>query len=1702
MSSRVNKPFVVMLSLALLIMAGGVTWLAATKLSGGDRHIKAGDELVIQADELLAKGDEAGYREAIKKASSRFARGVNKEPTNVAWITKWREALVRVYPEGQTEADKLYRRDYMMVLQSLADLHRDDPEYALALVEENWRRIRMSGSTSIEAYQQLIDTVDRHTASLGDSAMAERARSIGALAMVTRMSQVDVPEADRLAALEQLKKSYEVSRSDGDAPVDWRSGLGIAQWYAVEADYQRVRGATAKAQEADEQLRQALESMLADVTVALEAAPTDGTIDWAIQAAAMRFQQDIRERTRTIGIDNVSQWQATAAELQGSERAEVLCGLLETVRDHPEQAGADIGLGLNRSESVIAFAGCGEVLADAAWALWASRSDELMLTLTAGTILIERGRLEDGIRVLAIEEVDGDGKRTGVPTPAFRDRPVSLDGFMTVFMRRAAVYHQLGAVVSLWEGAKRRGDAAAVGVEQARANELLESLRALADRSSQMMVDHRAGEVAFLEGRYEDAVLILSGLRGSVNESQTQMMLAESLIRTNSPGNAKEVLTDMLARLRGDGRDDAAARFSLAQVSMQLNDWDEAVKQLQRAAQILPGSYEPMLRLGDVYRRRIVTLGPEALDDEREAMHQAAVKALDKAESLAQAVLDREASNESALSALERIEGVREGLARAMVVYGGGSPVAAALAEARELSDLERHGEAVEVLLAGYESTSDSALLIQAVRSSQAAGDGEGALELAKRGEVDFPENPWFGTVVKQLEAGGSGIEQAVARIESAGLSEREEHIALGRAYLLYRDVDEAQAQVDALVALDKGTPEGVRGDTIELAFNIALAREDLEKAQEWATVAAQENADQAGGRVYAGRMELARGRYREASQAFEAALADLEFNPDAWWWLGKARQGLGQVGGAIEAFAEAHQGRPNDKAIGLDYTYALANAGRGGEALPVARRLRDFDASDKRIREHWLSLEASHGDRALAKTRRAALFAASPGDLDNAQQHIGLLIEDSEWDAAGAAIDTLAQTDGVPKLAVVGARAEWYARQGALADGIREYEVFLNSIDEAELTAPPIMEFARFLRRNAGRRIGETNLDLRQAAREILTDAIKYQTEAKEADRALADLLIEMAVFAQSAGAEEEVVHGLLRDAEESVESVLTGSRATDADRLLLARVHLMLGEGAEASAALASLTSMRDEDESVLLLRSQVAAIEGKMAQARELADRAVELYPARATVFMHRARLNASEPALSADVFADLEQVTSLDPSNLHAWAQRFAMHVQRGEESIAFALLREAVDKNPNELQLRQEYVLQLEAAGRIDSAVSEAMRGVEVLRRDPRWLAIAAALCERHERWTEAASLFGLMWEPLARGLDEKAQRAAAASGAEAERLRDELEVSKGFALRETAAYLSAVMKASDRPDRALVLRLIQTMPNELKPEPANVKYMLLRGRALRVLGNDDGAIVSIRKALGPAIELAAEPASEGGGSGLLRYWVQQTDDILGKRETTLTIAEQGRSGAEVPNLLKVYEIMASGESAGARLVSLASLEPSVEGDPVALFELLDARSDTMIAMGDFEGASVPLMRAAELAPDDPGAQNNLAYILAVYLDRPEDAVPYAERAVALVPNWSSALDTLGTVYLNVDPPRNEEARDILVRATQSAKTPGERVAANLHLGQAHLALGNRFEADASRSRAAKALDEMPDSSSEKSGYAEQIEALKEAIANG
>ena len=158
---------------------------------------------------------------------------------------------------------------------------------------------------------------------------------------------------------------------------------------------------------------------------------------------------------------------------------------------------------------------------------------------------------------------------------------------------------------------------------------------------------------------------------------------------------------------------------------------------------------------------------------------------------------------------------------------------------------------------------------------------------------------------------------------------------------------------------------------------------------------------------------------------------------------------------------------------------------------------------------------------------------------------------------------------------------------------------------------------------------------------------------------------------------------------------------------------------------------------------------------------------------------------------------------------------------------------------------------------------------------------------------------------------------------------------------------------------------------------------------------------------------------------------------------------------QLPKLLADLLILQE-DYEGAREQLARALERAEER--VERFGILRQLAVVYYQLKDFENARKYYAKALEMTPDDEVALNNLAWMLAFDLEKVQEALPYAKRAVELAPYNAHALDTYGVVLTQLG--KLEEALEVLNRSVDINPMPANR----LHLGEAYEKAGRTSDA--------------------------------------
>ncbi|TVQ75318.1 MAG: hypothetical protein EA380_11175 [Phycisphaeraceae bacterium] len=1194
--------------------------------------------------------------------------------------------------------------------------------------------------------------------------------------------------------------------------------------------------------------------------------------------------------------------------------------------------------------------------------------------------------------------------------------PLSLEGVVLNDFRLLSLNGQVETLIAQYESQTDQKQREAT---LARAKELLEELRTQTGVRFEDRVLRRTGEIALLEGDSAEAVSIFSELRRRVGVDDPSVMrpLAQALIRQGNFGSARQIFDDLLAA----GFRDARTLFVTAELEFNLRNFSRAKELLEEGLRQDPGNAAAAERLA-----------------------------------LVNAALSGDASG------LDQINPFVAGIIEARRLVASGE-----VENARQI--LERLAES---------NPGDVRVVRELVNLDLGADDRERALQrIATALEVN-PRDPQL-RAMRESVAEQDPLQAALRIVAQSDADEFEQ--AMGRFVVYSRFGMEGEADREFRAA-ERIRPRDPR--LIQVGFERALMSntpESLTDAERYVAIAMEQRGDDRSGLIMRGRLELARGNAEAAERTLSEVVDQIPYDPFARRFLGLAQRANGRMDAAIESLRRAYEGKPDDPGIAVDYASTLAATGRGAEAIrvlsPEEGYLR-FDSSSDRVGQIWLALEAEHGDRQRVIDVRSRFFEREPGNLANSAAYIDLLMRENLWTEADDALRTVETTEGFDPLAAARLRAVWHARQGEVDRGREVLAAHIQSIPASERSVRPYLVAAEF----------ETEAGEVQNAVQWLERGREYQSSTRaEVDRQLGDVFYSQAqqieqVLANISPQNEPENHRLLSEERSellnrAIQSYQQVVRLAGSDRdttvvKRLAEAQLRAGNLDDVARTLQGLP---ENDLQVMFLRAGIAEQRNDLRSARQILDRAVEAHPNQPTAFVRRAALNINDSARFPDVVADLDRATKLRPGDTQAWGMLFQAYQMRGEPDAAIAILRQAIENNPENAQLKRLAVNVLAQQGRTSDALGMAAGFARNAPDDPEWQSRAGLLAYQMERYREAADFYRRLYD-----LDPSPANAA--------------------------DLLNSLLRSSPRPSRADINRLLP----DVRKAPDNWRIKMLLARAQTFLGDEQDAdrltISAYQEAVRPFREweamgddrpiirqISQDPQIE--VAGWFSTLVARYDDDIAK---AMAFIERTSALRPLPPMLRLYPIqrdIGAGRDPSAILSALNEQERTATLTPFSALLYHRLRNQVLYTLGDYQGVVYACRAGLELAPNDVELNNNLAYTLAKHLDDAQAALPYAAVAERVAPQNAAVLDTVGWVYLQVG--RHQDADRVLERAVNFAASPAERLPALVHRGFAKLELGDAEAAERMLRDARLAWDAAP--VNVRNLYASELEQLEQRL---
>ncbi|MBL8746996.1 MAG: tetratricopeptide repeat protein [Phycisphaerae bacterium] len=1542
MAGRVNTKFVVMLSVGLLVVACAAGALAYTALQ------KRPAGWVAKGDALVASGN-------FDEAAKYYERAVGKDGTNLEWLEKWRDTLVKTTPNNRARYEAQYQF-YRGILRKVALLKSRDPEAQLAYIREIDTLVRSSGLTR-DGLEHVAKEASDRLRDLDPSAPGTlRLKRYRAAAVVDRMAMIKTDEEEKKQALQDLE---EVVAGD---PTDYLGRVYLARWHSNEADRYRAdrqpeleAEPRAKAREIINALEKDMGSQ-PEVALAVFAARQGERLrSVATTAEQLKIVSEMRGEALRVADITLS---VPADQLTVDHVDRVFNTLLRVVG---QEALAPLESLIDRALQV--------------------HPTDAQLMIDKGMLLQESQKYEESIAQL----------QRVVDLP---DLPVSLNGLLLSGQRMTAMALQIDSALFQWNDGR---DDASRAEALNRAKRFRDQLAKDAGMKGKEQLLLRDAKIAFAERRYDETVAKISELK-ALNQSagssiQVLQILAQALQQQQNFGEARRVLNDMLDVAPSM----AWTHAQLAEVYLRLGQIEDAQLELFAATRLEPEN--------QAYKDRLKTILTATGAATEEGMSDPVVKGLIEARKLRD-----------------------------------------------EVGDTVRTREKLNQLQAQFPD--DRRVFNDLVALDLREGLKAEAIARVEAALAKYPDDNMLKRTLSQLKI-EDPTEAALSFIDSSDYSPAIKAIERYKVFIQAGRKEEAAA---ALAEAEKAGPEDP--GVIDMAFVDALGRRDFGKALALTKTAARLDLDQLGGLLYQGRLQLIEGegnpeKLQAAVRTFEDAVKRVPLNPTIRKLQAQAYLRVGRTADAADAYKRALEGKPDDVVVSRDYINLLLQLNRGKDALaavsPDTGILKFFPAN-RELLLVWMDLEGRYGDRSKALEAREAMYKLEPASTANTYALANLYVEDERWADAERLLTDLDKREDVNRLGLANLRASMLAKRGDIDGGVQAIRSVITDDIAPRQKTMAYLAMADFLRRNG--RPDEASAAMRKAKE-------TQDSKVMEADRALGDLMFEAATAksqdaAKMEDAEEPELaektkaeaNELLKQALVSYEAVYAAAKDNPADAMLLgkrmAETYLRLHDFKRAKELVAAAAKVEPEDMQVLLLYGAIASEEGDRRGAKVFYDRAVTLYPSNPNAFFQRALFNMSvedpdvRKTMLSDILQDLEQVTKLRPGLVTAWTRRYTLLREVGRNDEAVAVLRSAIASNPDVDDLRLMLIKDLAREGmkpgnerKLQEMQTELVRAANERPEERRWLRLGARILAQPSigRYREASELLEKYWEkdPLPEVAPE---------------------------------LLDAYLRPNQKPTRQRIQQLMVEF--EKIANPKNLFDTMLKARARAYTGQNDLS----EKHLNEGLAIIENDGQ--GGQLFFSYLIA----VKGTGQSALDwLKNKMKSGPINPVLENMVIGSARGTEEPQKIIEKAKSLLARCSDPVSQVEVLRTLSGTYYTSNRFEESADAALQAIKILEQDPRhlvnpvymeLLNNLAYTMVTQLNKPQEGLPYAEKAAELMPNTPTVLDTLGWAYHKTK--NHTKAVEVLSKSMQMSTSKYDGFIAAVHLGMAQLAAGDKVEA--------------------------------------
>jgi tetratricopeptide (TPR) repeat protein len=742
-----------------------------------------------------------------------------------------------------------------------------------------------------------------------------------------------------------------------------------------------------------------------------------------------------------------------------------------------------------------------------------------------------------------------------------------------------------------------------------------------------------------------------------------------------------------------------------------------------------------------------------------------------------------------------------------------------------------------------------------------------------------------------------------------------------------------------------------------------------------------------------------------------EQMIKDYSISDFAWRAYGRVLFEMKEIEEATKAYAEAHRISPKDKENIRSYVAVLAQQqGLSQRLLRVLRTAKDQYPTDRQIRMGWLEAERLFGEPWKVLVYRMNQIIMAPGDrvnglelaylLSNTQPTRDLIrdingkeiysarmweqmpprtqeasLEDArkEWNKTIAQILESASESVDPNIRIAALHAATHRNLGQLERSSEIWDRFITSLEGTDEYTTAVIAAAEFLNQSS-RPV---------QASQLLEKARDAQSELYEIDAVLGSLYY-------SVGRNKEAAE-MLRLPVQATKNTMLHSRLIEALALS--------GQFIEAEQSLEEYTTTNSAFAKAMLralisrVRSEQLLAQGDIVAGTAALDiyrnalrdaitadsRSQVPYIRLCQSLLNEYRLT-QEKALLEEALQVADEATGAGNLSEQFSVVRANVLQANGQLNRSIDQLSRYLSENPKSSLVRQRLIEAYLDSDNVDRALTAAKAGVALDSSDASW----------HQRLGDL-------------------------------HLRANDDVGQGV-----KAYLLAIQK---KPNVRLLLKIDevtrteQQLPNQeliaMATGPLAKLHPIasaIEAKALKNLGRNRDALLAMQRSwiiFQQAIDKGWIPPQSMGNWFLdLKEFFK--DDPAAGETFVRELAGSELSQYQLAGLAGYYNAFGNEYAEHSINIIKGALELTKE-DQDARLQLLMMLGGFQVGAKQFKESEVTFRALAEES-DSPLVQNNLAYVIGVYQNRPDEGLIIAKKAAIAAPREPSVVDTVATMY--------------------------------------------------------------------------------------